>query len=205
MSVCLFDPITFFISLVGLFLSLFFILRELFPCVPPPYDEELKKNLSEWLNKDENGEKLKLVLADYETSNEEVRRRDNVHLIIGTILITASFLILGNVALRLVSPLWVFSFTSIGSFSIWLFLLHNTGKKINKITYDRIKTIEAVLSDHFKEKSEECKKVTYEFGIHSYIVRKTHEQRDLWLRGRRSFWGFILLLLSLAWMFLSIF
>lgn len=196
------DSHTLFIALLGIVLSIGYILvQALRPYNTPKDIEEEQKNITEWLKDDKDGNKLKVVLADYAAGNEEIRRRDNVTLLVGTILITSSFLILGNVMLKQELPTSVFSLASIGLFSIWLLVLHETGKKINKIAYDHLKSIEAALTLHFTGQDKE---LMYTFGTHSIVCDKTGDQSAWWLRVRRMFWAFVLLLLSIAWLLLSL-
>jgi hypothetical protein len=201
------DFLTFSISLAGIIISLAYILFQTFHTERNIESEQETISIFEWIRKDGYaGKRLKVVLEDYKTSNEEVRRRDNVTLIVGTILITSSFLILGNVALKPDQPKSIYALASIGLFSIWLFALHETGKRLNKITYDRLKAIEKALMMYFDRPiylSEDAKP-SYRFGIHSLVCEKTAQaQTDWWLRARRMFWAFVLLLLSLSWMILS--
>jgi hypothetical protein len=46
----------------------------------------------------------------------------------------------------------------------------------------------------------------YDFGTYSYVSKKilvSDKKIANWIRLRRTFWGIILLLISLAWLFLS--
>jgi len=201
MNVSISDFYTFSISIAGIIFSIIYFLIHAFQRFHTDKDiESEQKTIFDWIKKDDsNGKRLKVVLADYETSNEEVRRRDNVTLLVGTILITSSFLILGNVALKPDQPRSIYALASIGLFSIWLFVLHETGKSINKITYDHLKAIEKALTRYFNENAQP----DYRFGIHSLVCEKTGDQIVWWLRMRRMFWAFVLLLLSLSWMLLS--
>lgn len=58
---------------------------------------------------------------------------------------------------------------SIGLYVLWLFILHYTSKKLDEITYSRIKAIKKALSE----------RIGYEFGIHRYIDKET--KSSLWI------------------------
>jgi len=214
----MFDLITLLLSMGGIALSLFYILNVWCYNVDTHYDSELESSLVKWLRSGKNDgdldyKKLNIVLKDYETTSEEMGRRDSITLIVGTILITSSLITLGNAATIADNhPIYTYAVASIGLFSIWLLLLHDTTKKVNSRSYERIKAIEQALNDYFKhclerEKKEES--VHYDFGIHSYIEKRTRASNGKdkpvwWLCLRRTFWGMILLLLSIAWLLLSI-
>lgn len=179
------------ISMIGIGLSCSYIYRikVLFSFSGQGCNNELKDKLSQAIY---NGN-IDGVLKDYEISNKEIQRRDNITLIIGSILITISLLILAYTSVSENStPRSIYAGSSIGLYSIWLFVLHYTSKKLDTLSYERIKVIEEVLSKH----------LGYGFGIHSYISKKT--SGELWLFLRRIFWGFVLLLLSFGWMLFSV-
>jgi len=96
------------------------------------------------------------------------------------------------------STLFPYAFASIGLYAFWLYVLYDTGAKLSSISYNRILTIEEALGN----------KIGYNFGIHQYIFKKTRKgNTDIaqdWLKIRRSFWGIILLGISMAWVILSI-
>jgi hypothetical protein len=159
------------------------------------YDPKLLKCVIDMLEKDAN--KYDIILKDYEVCQAEIARRDNSTLLIGSIFTTASLLILANtISHELRNSLFIYAFASIMLFLLWLLLVHRTGNKLDNITYKRTRTIEEALA---------CWKSGYQFGLHSYIWRKTHKEGKtfLWLRRRRSFWSIILMLISFAWMFLA--
>ena len=206
LAILITDPVTLLISSLGIFLSIVYVLYQAFRHYDTDNEIRLEQeSITEWLEGDENAERLKVLLADYNVATEEVGRRDNVTLLVGTILITSSFIILGNVSLKPTSqaspPTSVFSMASILLFLIWLFVLHETGKVTNKITYDHLKAIERALTRHFQGRREDP---AYQFGTHLLVCGKTGDQSAGWLRLRRMFWAFVLLLLSVAWMLLSI-
>jgi hypothetical protein len=168
----------------------------------PDYDENLKTSLDNWL-KDGSSKRestLECFLKDYEITCAELKRHDNIVLVIGTIIITASFLILGSDVIKdSGNPKGIYTFASIGLYAIWLLVLHDTSKKFDKLLYNRIKAMEEATTNY----------TGYSFGVYSYLFKNTLAENDktktkLWLRLRRSFWGLILLFLSIAWLLISI-
>jgi hypothetical protein len=167
-------------------------------------DENLARVLSEQFSgihsKDNDRRHLiSALVKDYDTSGEEISRRNNITLIVGTIMVTSSFLIFANTLVAKAPTRFtpVHSFASVGLYVTWLLALHETAKELDRITYKRIHTIEQVLS----------RNVGYDFGVHTYILQETRNpdgKTFKWLRLRRSFWGIVLLLLSLAWLILSV-
>jgi hypothetical protein len=198
------NMLTFIISLIGILLSKVYMLYQATRHFNTEHEIDTEQeNIRNWLKRTNDNNRIKVILADYKVANDQVSRRDNVTLIIGTILITSSFLIFGNIAPNPVySQLPIFSLASIGLFIIWLFVLHETGKKANNVTYTHIKAIEKGLTRYYQESDEDSP--LYEFGIHRLICEKTNDQSTPWLRIRRTFWGFVLFLLCLSWMLLSV-
>jgi hypothetical protein len=201
----------FFISLFGIGISLCLILRALFSCKKEEYDVKLKNRLKEWLNDQINDkDKMNIIFEDYRISNEELGRRDNIVLLGGTILISASLLIVAESSKIDTDTLSKYAFASIGLFLIWLLFLHETAKKLDDITYNKIKAIERTINeiidikaskknDSEKDKDERKCNPFPLFGIHTYTHENTNKQTSLWLRFRRTFWYVVLLVLSLAW------
>jgi len=193
------------LSIIGIIISLFYFWEVAeFSLGDQDYDEELENTLANWITSEKKNEglpmceKLKVVLKDYEISNATVHRRDNIDLLIGSILITGSLLVLANTSVSetLAHPMGIYALASIALYSIWLLVLNSTSRKLNRLAYSRIKAIERALT-----------KLGYEFGIHSYNIQKTRttsERPIRWIRLRKTFWGLILLLLSIAWMSLSL-
>jgi len=112
-SMCLSEPITFAFSILGITLSCCYIFSRLLPYdkYARKCDEKLKKSIEDWLKKENEDQeladrkKLTILLCDYKSTNEEISRRENITLLIGSILITSSFLLLGNVANPTISSL----------------------------------------------------------------------------------------------------
>jgi hypothetical protein len=208
MNICLSisDLFAFLIAIVGILLSFGYIIKQVLFPPKTEHDEGVEKMVTAWLDEDkEKGlskdAKIDLILKDYETANGEIGRRDNITLIIGTILIGSSFLILGNTAVKPSQPISVYTLASVGLFTIWLLALHDTAKRLNYITYRRIRAVEQALTKSFKDRDDA---LGYNFGIHSYIDKATEGQTAWWLRLRRTFWAIVLFLLSLAWLLLSV-
>jgi hypothetical protein len=201
MNFCISDFFTFLLSIFGIALSLYYILKQWFSPIGLS-DKELEKKLSDWLKdwwntKELNkAEKLDVILGDYTATLTEIAGRDNVTLLTGTILVTSSLIILGNAALAKPDfPIYVCAFASIGLFSTWLVFLHETAKKLNTLSYIRTRAIEQAITQN----------LNYPFGIHSYIYEVTGKMIAPWLRMRRRiFWYCVLLLLSFAWVLLTI-
>jgi hypothetical protein len=183
---------------VGLFYSIRSIRRNL-SYSGEGADKTLEARISESLKQAKlESERLEAVLKDYEILHVELQRRENIMLAIGSILIAASLLILGQTALsaNAFSSFDVNAFASIGLFSLWIYILHESSKKLDGLTYKRAKAIEKALSY----------KLDYQFGIHSYIEENTSKsgKPKLWLRVRRIFWYTILGLLNSAWWILAL-
>lgn len=212
MGTCLWisDVFNFAISVFGIAISAIYICHQVFRSAKQPNcDEKLEKALTELLKEDEKEKtpntRLNIIIEDYKASNSEIGRRDNITLLVGTILVTSSLLILGTTAKeRPQNSMGIWASVSIGLFLIFLFVLHDTGKRLNGLTYDRVEAIEQALTNHFNPKSGKEQHESYNFGIHSYLHRKTREQREWWLRLRRTFWADVLMILSIGWLLLSI-
>lgn len=138
---------------------------------------------------------LDVVLKDYDTTNKEIDRRENITLIVGTILITGSLIILGNTATA-TNPLIVFpyAFASILLYVLWLLVSHLTTTRLDYMTFTRARAIETALKEHFG----------YEFGVHRVIRSLDEDNAPLWLEIRRDFWGIILIALSISWLVISL-
>lgn len=190
------DFLTFSFALFGIVVSLIYILIQ-WNQPSPEKDTSLEEKLTETLRFSNSESPVrKFVVEDYRVINEEVARRDSITLLTGTILITASFLLL---AARF-SPFMkgiqaIAALSSIGLYITWMFFLHETAKKLNTISFKRIRAIETAVQRSFG----------LDFGIHNYNTRETQGQGVWWLRMRRRiFWYVILLLLSLVWLLLSL-
>jgi hypothetical protein len=178
--------LTFGISIVGLFLSGIYF--RYMPCGEDKKDTDLVEKIFKTLKK----AKKEFLLKDYEITIKEVERRENITLVVGSILIAASFLIVSQPIFITNKDLVPFAaVASIGLYGFWLFLIHLTTKLLDDKAYSRIRAIEQKL------------KVLgwYHFGIHSFLRGK--EPENWWLQFRRRFWGFTYMFLCLYWMFFS--
>jgi len=185
------DLYVFIISILGILLGLFYMATESSEEASPKFDEFRRQvQISIRFRGDTD-----VVLQDYESSIKEVDRRENIGLLIGSILITGSLIILGNTATS-ENPKFPYALTSILIFVVWLFVLHHTTKWLDSMAYSRIRALEEAISSH----------AGYDFGIHSYMYGRTHPRNRALrrLRVRRLFWGFVLVSLSIAWLLLSI-
>jgi hypothetical protein len=195
------DIATFGISLIGFALAVLYFL-----IISTAFERSKKHEADDKAEADaikkfieKRTEGLKIVLSDYEAFSKEVERRENITVVIGSILITASMLIFGNSAIsETENPIYPYALTSILLFVFWLFFLHATTRELDNIAYTRLKTIEKALSDE---------EGNYNFGIHSYLTSVTQNTRRKtvwWLMLRKQFWGLVLILLCLAWLMLSL-
>jgi hypothetical protein len=195
---------TYFLSIAGLAVASWDILRMWSSLDEkseqknmPRIDDTLLTCLKNLLKEDNAN--YNTLLKDYEVCQAEIVRRDNSTLLVGSIFTTASLLILANtISQTFRNSMFVYAFASILLYLLWLLIAYETSKELDEITYMRIHTIEEALSN---EKSE------YQFGLHSYIWRKTHTEKGKtsgWLKIRRMFWGVVLMLISFAWMLLSL-
>ena len=141
---------------------------------------------------------IKFVLKDYQTMNQEIRSRGSITLIVGTILITASFLILGDAAKYRYSLdlKVVMAIVSIGLYLSWFFILNYTTKKLDNMTFSRMKAIESGLTQRINIQH-------FNFGIHTYIEQRYHEKK--WIEIRRRFWVVVMMLLFTGWGLVFIF
>jgi hypothetical protein len=188
------DAGTLAVSILGLVAAVIFGLIESRISMGKEYDSDFKSKIQDAI-KNKHG--MEPVLKDYEITNKEIERRENITLLIGSILITGSVLILGNTLINNNAvPKFPYALTSILVFVLWLFVLHATTKKLDSMSYSRARAIEEALSDHFG----------YDFGVHKYLYSKTKKNCGTvwWLKWRKIFWGLILILLSSVWLLLSI-
>jgi len=157
-------------------------------------ERKLRKEYVPPMQRDIEEPNIELILKDYETMNREIHNRAIITQGIGAILIGASFLILGNVAMGKClsqNSKYSMSIVSLGLYVLWLFVFHRTAKKLDDMTYGRIRVIEGVLSKE-EEKNKKC-----DFGIHRYIYSEAEKSR--WISFRRGFWTEVLILLFIGW------
>jgi len=136
---------------------------------------------------------IDVVLKDYETMNREIQNRGTITLGVGAILVAASFLILGNTATNkglALDTKFAVAIVSILLYILWLFVFHDTTKKLDNMTFSRLRAIEKGLRQRFG----------YDFGIHTYL--KDQVEKTRWIKYRRPFWVWILVLLFIGWGFI---
>jgi len=200
----LFDRVaTFVFSSIGTYLAVRYILIKMSLQEKRVSDDKLRDAIVNSLNANEK--RLDGVITDYEACQSENVRRDNNNLLVGSIFTSASLLILANALSDGANGhVSVYALVSIGVFSLWFYTVFRTSEKLDELNYDRIHAIEDALTKH----------LGYEFGIHDYILRKTNQEitrnskkyykPEPWLTRRRIFWSIVLLLISFAWMLLSL-
>lgn len=184
------DYTVFWVSIMGICAAIIYWFIE--QSEGKEFNSEFISNIKDSIKRKQS---LNTVLKDYEITNREIERRENITLLIGSILITGSILVVGYTVTS-PGPKYPYAVTSIFLFILWLFVLHNTTKKLDSMSYSRVRAMEEALSEHFG----------YDFGIHRYLYSKTKKNCGTvwWLRWRRFFWGFILILLSFVWLLLSV-
>ena len=112
---------------------------------------------------------------EYEQLSEGLRSRDSMTIIAGTILITASILLLATtVELKSRSIIdskieTLMILASVMIYSIWLICLNLTTKKLNNLYYERLRKMEESCIGKKEEKSLENMKC----GIHHFIRSQT--------------------------------
>jgi hypothetical protein len=189
---------TMVISLAGIWAGVFFFWFR--PQFLDDKDEhkQLTREIRTSLSKIGPEDSLEAVLKDYETTQKEIDRRENITLIVGTILITGSLIILGNTATAGARVWFPYAFPSILLYVIWLFVLHLTTARLDSVAFKRAGAIETAIATHFG----------YDFGIHEYTLKSMKNKKGrffLWVDTRRGFWGIILIALSASWLIIAMF
>jgi len=187
--------LTFILSVAVIIIAFYYILKKWAQgrhSRDPNLEEGVVRSINDQFCNSDNV--IRAILEDYSATLEEVGRRDNLTLLTGTILITASFLLLAEAGKNQDSQKIIFALASLGLYLAWLMFFHETAQRLNEIAFQRARAIEHALTRHFH----------YDFGIHSYITTHTEEGTAPWLRMvRRIFWYVVLLLLAFSWMLLS--
>lgn len=161
-----------------------------------PECSELTRNILISLAMKDQKDALNATLKDYEITNKELERRENINLLVGTILVTASLIILGNTVSASSPTKFPYAFSSVLLFVLWLFVLHYTTAKLDAMTYPRMRAIEEAMTQHFG----------YAFGVHLYTYGQMENNGGTfrWVEVRRQFWGIILIALSTFWLVISL-
>jgi hypothetical protein len=189
---------TFLLSIGGICVgSIYFWLRSWF-VKDRTESSELTRSILISLSMKDHKNALDTVLKDYEMTNKEIDRRENITLIVGTILITGSLIILGNTATANPVIRFPYAFSSILLYVLWLLASHLTTTKLDYMAFTRARAIEIALKEHYG----------YDFGVHKYVWDKMSNKDGkafLWVEFRRNFWGIILIALSVSWLIISVF
>jgi hypothetical protein len=165
------------ISLWTAIVTQFFIIAETKELKTMASDQEVQN----W-KKDSNSGMFKL---QYEQLNAEIRGRDNLTIIAGSIMVTASLLLLG-ILLELRGKINLDSgvlliFASLGIYSIWLLCFNLTSRYLNRLEWDRL---------HAMEEARD-------FKLHGLIYDQV-KTKKWWKYGRRFVWLYFFYILSIA-------
>lgn len=185
------------ISLIGCVLSIiYWMMIQRNKC-----NDTLREELTKIYNGYDIINHKEFILKDYSITNDEIARRENITLVVGSILVSSSFIILGNYVVNDLSNVHNSLFpatVSIVLYAVWLFVFQITTKKIDERSYERIRALEKIISDKINPNPNKYNKYDV-FGIHSFLHTDLEDRS--WMPIRRWFWGLILLLLSLCWYF----
>jgi len=161
--------------LIGFLLFLVYVLIRL--AVRPPRQIQIEDR------RVSSPEERSMLLFEYQTLNEEVRRRGDMLAVHGSIFVVASLTLLG-VAAWISRPVRVvLVFLALLVYAVWLLVVTCTSQRLDDITFARLIGIEERLG----------------FEAHRYMRR---EAERWWLEIRRFIWGFVLILIWLGGYFL---
>lgn len=125
-----------------------------------------------------------LFILQYEQISEGIRSRDSVTIVAGTILITASLLLLNlGAQIQSFSIKLTIVLASLAIYTIWLIGHELTTKKVHNVDYSRLKEM---------EKNED-----YKINIHTYRLKKV-EGKIWWKPLRRKIWLWLLWVLIIV-------
>ncbi len=150
-----------------------------------------------------------LLLKDYEITNQEIERREDITLVVGSILIAAAFLIASQPFLLENEKLIpIAALASIVLYLLWAFVLHLTTKNIDDIAYTRIHVLEERIGALAKpsqpaDGNDSEVQITYNFGTHKFLQDQLGNK--WWMQIRRRFWGFIFVMLCIYWILIAVF
>jgi len=125
-----------------------------------------------------------LLRLEYETLNEEVRRRGEMLAVHGSIFVVASLLLLGQSALTPQPTRAAILFVALFVYAAWMFAMTYSTGRLDNIAFARLRGIEKQLG----------------FEVHRYMKEKT--ECKTWLKARRFIWGFVLIVLVAGGSFL---
>jgi hypothetical protein len=140
---------------------------------PPHADEAARVPRETDPKEDYNRRKL-----EYETLNSDINARGEGAVLAGTIFVTASVLILAQATSGPIVTRIILCFASMTIYSIWLFGIYYTARRLDALTYSRLHEIEARLR----------------IDAHAYVRRIADD--TFWFRLRSNIWAVILLALS---------
>jgi len=124
-----------------------------------------------------------LVLLEYRTLNEEIRRRGDMLAIHGSIFVVISLLLVGESVSKPQPEKVGILFVALFIYVMWLFAMTYSTRKLDDIAFARLHGIEKQLG----------------FKAHIYMREKTCDFRSkFWLEARRFVWGFVLIVLILG-------
>ncbi|TET19328.1 hypothetical protein E3J74_07125 [Candidatus Bathyarchaeota archaeon] len=145
-------------------------------------DSEACKKKEQQIPKYKDNEAL--FKFQYEYIGEGIRSRDSISIVAGTVLITASLLLLGSCAQfpDFISKLPIV-FASLAIYSLWLIGFNLTTKKVNALDYSRLRKME--------------KETDYNINIHTYRLGKVKDE-NWWKHLRRKIWVWLLWVLIIV-------
>lgn len=119
-----------------------------------------------------------LFMLQYEQISAGIRSRDNISIIAGTVLISASLLLLSSCAVLsgFIIKLPII-FASLAIYALWLIGFNVTTKKVNDLDYSRLKEM---------ERFSNCN-----INIHSHRLGKLKDE-SWWKNLRRKIWLWLL-------------
>jgi len=120
------------------------------------------------------------VLLEYQTLNEEVRRRGDMLAIHGSIFVVASLLLLGQSVSAPLRERTAILFVTLLVYAMWLFAMTYSTMRLDNIAFARLRGIEE------------------QYGFRAHLYMKKMTEKTLWLYARRFIWGLVLIMLVLG-------
>ncbi len=189
----------FFTSLFGLIgcaVSVFLSKNIIFLEYPENCATELDVNILDLFfsyTEEKMSKLVDVIIDDYKEWNRSVQQRQTISLVVGTLLLTASFSVLSNTVQKNQGLISFNAFLSIGLYMFWALVLHWTEREFNTESYKRMRIIEATLGMIFG----------YKFGVH-YSMNEIRVNKKKF-KIRTLFWQLLLFLLSLIWFLIGVF
>ena len=132
------------------------------------------------------------MINNYDVCNQNINQRETITLIIGSILLSSSFAIIGQYLISKNGSLTYSSFLSIGLYAFWVLILHSTTRVYEKEAYERLNVLELTLKEL----------LGYEYGISNRLNKARHD--NWYMKIRTCFWQLLLLFLSGTWLIISL-